>query len=55
MLELGRDGGFPAKPLTKIGILQMLLLKDLEDDRAAETLILGQQDRTHRPFGVRLL
>ena len=49
MLELGRDGGFPEKSLPKIGILQMLLLKDLEDHRAAEALILGQQDRAHAP------
>ena len=55
MLELAGDHGLPAKSLQKIGVLQMLLLKDLEDDRTAKALILGQQDRPHCTFGVRLL
>src|SRR3974390_581239 len=50
MLELSGDGGFPAESLLQCGILQVFLLKDLEDHRAAEPLVLGQHDGSHRAF-----
>ena len=52
MLQLGCDHCLSTEPVVEYGILLVVLVQDLEHNRAAERLILGQQDLAHRTFGV---